>query len=737
MSVSIPRLRPYIIYLERNQARLGNVQCLLSTVPGARLFPAVDGRCINFLVNQSRSRSRTALVTDHTKPDESENQSKEELEAKPPNYCLALGWQLIKHQPESRAVRGLRLGYGEAGCLLSHFYLWNHLAETLGEDEVGMILEDDAICQDPARFITSLGELPPLDSWEMCELFTTMTIRRQQQLTPSFYSGAFLGFNRAIAYLLTRGGARAIVSNVSSLDDPADDILSNLAATSKLRVIFPEQQTWNHLETHQGWESSMWETADAYLKVTWDRPINLHWVGVELGYWTGIGNQMFQWAAAKVQSTRLGMRLVVKAGPTFALAGAFPYIQAWQEWTAPAPFPPGENKHGPSLRTRAAVPAGEWARARVWKERSLAYDETIEELKVGTSWRLEGYLQNVRYLEPFFPLLRMVFAFDDVIQVTARSYLAGIRESLPEERRAGPLVAVHLRMPNAREEKLDEVCYTWPTQAFVYAAMDRMLAQFPTAHFVLCSNDPERARGMYEWGGRGVSWAELGVKEEMCLMSMCDHFILSASTFGWWSAVLNPSPTKQVIMCKPFFGPRDGHLNKDHDLILPGWTAYDMTQSRFAPPPSQAGTNGGRSSVVYLPSYHDGVGSLWQQCLTAYLPARAMGLRVVYDDARPVHHSRYEGMPPAIWSRYWHDKLTRLFFPHNRIILKRDVPPGLVDEPIEDAIEPVEEGKRYCLPDAHAHSQDGYREGPFSNAGACPSLQTEHTRKVGLRSVSH
>lgn len=86
---------------------------------------------------------------------------------------------------------------------------------------------------------------------------------------------------------------------------------------------------------------------------------------------------------------------------------------------------------------------------------------------------------------------------------------------------------------------------------FVATIVDKLLSDFGSRCIF------ERADPTYE------DW------EQMLFMSCCEHHIIANSSFSWWGAYLNRSPTKMVCYPSVWFG--QGVTHDTRDLCPPEW----------------------------------------------------------------------------------------------------------------------------------------------------------------------
>jgi len=75
--------------------------------------------------------------------------------------------------------------------------------------------------------------------------------------------------------------------------------------------------------------------------------------------------------------------------------------------------------------------------------------------------------------------------------------------------------------------------------------------------------------------------ADLNAIEQLCLMSMCDHFIISNSTFSWWGAMLGEKKDS-VIIRSPYYvsGELKAKLNTK-DYYPDRWVSYDHVEEKI------------------------------------------------------------------------------------------------------------------------------------------------------------
>ena len=113
-------------------------------------------------------------------------------------------------------------------------------------------------------------------------------------------------------------------------------------------------------------------------------------------------------------------------------------------------------------------------------------------------------------------------------------------------------IAIHVRFYDAKTA-LD---LNYKLRIYYKNAVERMKNLIPNGHFFIFSDNPEQAKSVLDLPNEICTVINFNNNEnqehaDLWLMSNCCHFILSNSSFGWWSAWLAESKNNSQIVIVP------------------------------------------------------------------------------------------------------------------------------------------------------------------------------------------
>jgi galactoside 2-L-fucosyltransferase 1/2 len=114
--------------------------------------------------------------------------------------------------------------------------------------------------------------------------------------------------------------------------------------------------------------------------------------------------------------------------------------------------------------------------------------------------------------------------------------------------------------------------WLWMIYTYIRKAIDHFTRHFQNVLFIVCSDDSSWAKSHVQTGEEPVVFSPFSEPElDMCLMSKCNHTIMSTGTFSWWAAWLAGG---QVVYPRKFPSPGTwlGKVCRREDYYLPDWT---------------------------------------------------------------------------------------------------------------------------------------------------------------------
>ena len=262
----------------------------------------------------------------------------------------------------------------------------------------------------------------------------------------------------------------------------------------------------------------------------------------------GLGNQMFQYAAARALADRLGKDLLldVRSFDTYTL-----HAYGLEKFRVRARRAScNELAAYPEWQRRLLTPLRKvGVRSRFYSEPFFGYDAAWPSL--GDGVHLNGYFQSEQYFSPIRSTLR-----EDFIPQTPLSDENRRIASLAQE---GDSVMIHVRrgdyITDAKAFSIHGVC----GPQYYCDAIALIRQRCSSARFFVFSNDMDWARKNLALGEDAI-FVEGNSKNpevDILLMAQCHHQIIANSSFSWWGAWLGRKSTSITVSPSPWFERQD------------------------------------------------------------------------------------------------------------------------------------------------------------------------------------
>lgn len=280
----------------------------------------------------------------------------------------------------------------------------------------------------------------------------------------------------------------------------------------------------------------------------------------------GLGNQMFQYAAAKSLATRLNTSVSIDL---------YAFSKKTQATVRPYEldiFNINNISEISSLKAKLVTKARPFIQKhRAFFQRCGIFTDTYAILYQSAAETMNGkiimsgYFQNEKYFKNIKEDLRKDFTF--------KSPLTGKNLETANQIKNRQSVAVHIRRGDYLNKSTQSNFVTLD-KAYYESAIKYISERIENPVFFIFSEDFEWIKENLNFGNYPVNFIDWNKGKDsyidMQLMSLCKHNIIANSSFSWWAAWLNNNTDKVVIAPERWFN--DEQKNRLLDNFYPeGW----------------------------------------------------------------------------------------------------------------------------------------------------------------------
>jgi len=282
----------------------------------------------------------------------------------------------------------------------------------------------------------------------------------------------------------------------------------------------------------------------------------------------GLGNQMFQYATAKILSKKANTQLLIDRD--------FFKLSKLNKGFTPRKFElsifPNEYNFATEEELLRFSPLSLKNRVRkklnmnyhkIYKEKKMTYDNNLYNLNAPIY--LKGYFQSYKY---FIENENYVYELFSFCNINLENYEQDILTLILNSES----VAIHLRRGDYVYDTTINEIHGVCSNDYYYTAIESISNLFPNLTFFIFSDDIEWAKSNFKGNNYIYVEGALGRPSsiDLYLMSCCKHNIIANSSFSWWAAWLNKNPNKYIICPSKWYAIEDKNC-ETIDLIPLTW----------------------------------------------------------------------------------------------------------------------------------------------------------------------
>ena len=287
--------------------------------------------------------------------------------------------------------------------------------------------------------------------------------------------------------------------------------------------------------------------------------LNFSWYNshnVTIDFDGGLGNLLFQYASLYGIARASGLKPIIPA--SLSLRKIFPNLKAKLDTEA-----------------KNVVPS------KFLEIKPGVFDSRTFSLNFMKNIKLFGFFQSWRYFDFTRNDVRRQFQFkiqteseiNNFLRLQLKSYASNHKLQQIEEKDI-QFIGIHVRRGDYLNRLSEDKGYVTPDISYYGNAVKYFSKKFEHVLFIICTDDVEWSKDNIASLDQRIVISPFlsskGAEFDLCLLSKCNHTIISVGTFGWWGAWLSGGVT---IYYSKFARPESqlARMFNPGDYFIPQW----------------------------------------------------------------------------------------------------------------------------------------------------------------------